>query len=129
MLLIHIAGKVVRAAGVEPTTFGFGGRRSIQLSYARRLLYRIKLPQIHAVSEHPVHITPFSNGRASKSAPRALGCCANPLFQTRLATSKKGLPELLNSGSLTYDEDISDQFTLKAGIGRDRTSGCSSLCP
>ena len=44
----YIAKKMARSAGVEPTTFGFGGQHSIQLSYERIIKKGIrKIPMIY----------------------------------------------------------------------------------
>ena len=43
-LSIDSREELVREAGVEPTTFGSGGRRSIQLSYSRKSGVSIRAP-------------------------------------------------------------------------------------
>ena len=51
---------MVRLAGIEPTTFGFGGRRSIQLSYKRSALSMMP-------SQHKIDINVIARGQDGRA--------------------------------------------------------------
>jgi hypothetical protein len=79
--------EMVREAGVEPTTFGFGDRRSIQLSYSR-----VTVPPYQLVGPGSIVICGFDNRAQVVTAFPNAG-----FIQSRPATSyallrERGVP-------------------------------------
>ena len=78
--------EVVRAAGVEPTTSGFGGQRSIQLSYARLTLYS-NSERLRCIKEAGGY---YALGKRDRKQIRCIGsspttrAASRRLFQTPL---------------------------------------------